>query len=175
LLPRWLESGGPAALYAQNPAIFSCITVGEAAQWPGEYPGLLSDFRPRYSVCSWRRTRPASPRCTRFPLLLATPTVDIGYNFDKPGKLCQPLDFIVFDAGTRDACLQRLGRAGRVLGRSQTNIPSDAVALVAEKTYLALAALDGRMLPAPSSLKLSEKLCDRASTKASYSSHTTVT
>jgi CRISPR-associated endonuclease/helicase Cas3 len=31
-------------------------------------------------------------------LLLATPTVDIGYNFDKPGKARQPLDFIVYDA-----------------------------------------------------------------------------
>lgn len=82
----------------------------------------------------------------RFPLLLATPTVDIGYNFDKPGKSRQPLDFIVFEAGTRDAFLQRLGRAGRVLGRSQTDVPSDAVALVDDETYLALAALDGRTL-----------------------------
>jgi CRISPR-associated endonuclease/helicase Cas3 len=78
--------------------------------------------------------------------LLATPTVDIGYNFDKPGKIRQPLDFIIYDARTRDACLQRLARAGRVLGRAQTNVPSDAVALVDEETYQCLMNLDGRTL-----------------------------
>ena len=79
-------------------------------------------------------------------LLLATPTVDIGYNFDKPGKTRQPLDFIIYDARTRDACLQRLARAGRVLGRAQTDVLSDAVALVDEETYQRLMALDGRTL-----------------------------
>jgi CRISPR-associated endonuclease/helicase Cas3 len=82
----------------------------------------------------------------RFQLLLATPTVDIGYNFDKPGKARQPLDFIVYDAWTRDACLQRLARAGRVLGQLQTNVPSDAVALVDEETYRGLLSLDGQTL-----------------------------
>jgi CRISPR-associated endonuclease/helicase Cas3 len=80
------------------------------------------------------------------PLILATPTVDIGYNFSKPGKARQPLDFIVFDARTRDEFLQRLGRAGRLLGREQTDVPSQAVALVDADALAALDGLDGQTL-----------------------------
>ncbi len=81
------------------------------------------------------------------PLILATPTVDIGYNFEKPGKLRQPLDFIVFDARTRDEFLQRLGRAGRVLGRAETNAPSLAIALVDADALTTLRPLDGQTVP----------------------------
>ena len=88
-----------------------------------------------------RRTAPLAP------LILATPTVDIGYNFSKPGKHRQPLDFIVFDARTRDEFLQRLGRAGRVLGREQTDVPSQTVALVDADALTALRPLDGQTLP----------------------------
>ena len=80
------------------------------------------------------------------PLILATPTVDIGYNFSKPDKRRQPLDFIVFDARTRDEFLQRLGRAGRLLGRKQTDVPSQAVALVDADTLAALRPLDGEII-----------------------------
>lgn len=81
------------------------------------------------------------------PLILATPTVDIGYNFTKPGKARQPLDFIVFDARTRDEFLQRLGRAGRVLGRERTDVPSQAVALVDADALAALRSLDDQTVP----------------------------
>jgi len=87
-----------------------------------------------------RRTAPLAP------LILATPTVDIGYNFSKPGKERQPLDFIIFDARTRDEFLQRMGRAGRVLGRSRTDIPSLAMALIDPDALATLAALDGQTL-----------------------------
>jgi CRISPR-associated endonuclease/helicase Cas3 len=82
------------------------------------------------------------------PLILATPTVDIGYNFSKPDKERQPLDFIVFDTRTRDEFLQRLGRAGRVLGRGQTGESSQAVALVPDRddALLELKNLDGRII-----------------------------
>lgn len=89
-------------------------------------------------TASSRQTAPLAP------LLLATPTVDIGYNFSKPGKRRQPLDFIVFDARTRDEFLQRLGRAGRVLGREQTDAPCQAVALVDADALAALRPLDGQ-------------------------------
>lgn len=83
-----------------------------------------------------------------FPLVLATPTVDIGYNFDKPNKTRQPVDFVIFDARTRDQFLQRLGRTGRVLGRSQFDAPSYAVGLVNvnDDGWSALKALDGQTL-----------------------------
>ncbi|MBX7237244.1 MAG: type I-D CRISPR-associated helicase Cas3' [Caldilineales bacterium] len=83
------------------------------------------------------------------PLILATPTVDIGYNFSKPGKVRQPLDFIVFDARTRDEFLQRLGRAGRVLGRAQTDLRSQAVALVDADALAGLKHLAGQGLARP--------------------------
>jgi CRISPR-associated endonuclease/helicase Cas3 len=80
------------------------------------------------------------------PLILATPTVDIGYNFTKPGKARQPLDFIVFDVRTHDEFLQRLGRAGRVLGHEQTDVSSQATALVDDDALTALRSLDGQTI-----------------------------
>ncbi|MEZ4867303.1 MAG: type I-D CRISPR-associated helicase Cas3' [Caldilineaceae bacterium] len=77
------------------------------------------------------------------PLILATPTVDIGYNFLKHAKVRQNLDFVIFDAHFQDEFIQRLGRAGRVLGKPETDTPSRAVALVSEEAVAACAALQG--------------------------------
>ncbi|MDQ2805954.1 MAG: type I-D CRISPR-associated helicase Cas3' [Chloroflexota bacterium] len=66
-------------------------------------------------------------------LLMATPTVDIGYNFDRPGKTRQSLDFLLYDANYADEFIQRLGRAGRVLGKAVTDQPSDVWAVVPDK------------------------------------------
>ncbi len=63
-------------------------------------------------------------------LTLATPTVDIGYNFGRPGKTRQSVDRLVCDARFRDDLLQRIGRAGRVLGRATTDTPSEAWVLL---------------------------------------------
>lgn len=79
-------------------------------------------------------------------LILATPTVDIGYNFIKANKSRQNLDFVVFDARFRDEFVQRLGRAGRVLGKEQTDIPSHAVALLDDETVSRFAGLQGQSL-----------------------------
>jgi CRISPR-associated endonuclease/helicase Cas3 len=75
-------------------------------------------------------------------LILATPTVDIGYNFIKHHKDRQNLDFVVFDARYRDEFTQRLGRAGRVLGKSVTDQSSFAVAVVSEPVERELAVYD---------------------------------
>ena len=64
------------------------------------------------------------------PLIIATPTVDIGYNFVKYAKARQNLDFVVFTARYSDEFWQRLGRTGRVLGKPEQTFMSDAVALV---------------------------------------------
>ena len=45
-----------------------------------------------------------------FPLILATPTVDIGYNFEKLGKSRQNIDFVCFDALYGSEFTQRMGR-----------------------------------------------------------------
>ena len=86
-------------------------------------------------------------RQARFrPLILATPTVDIGYNFVKQDKQRQNLDFVIFDARCHDDFLQRMGRAGRVLGKPVTDIPSRAVALLSANPYAALREHDGKRL-----------------------------
>lgn len=79
-------------------------------------------------------------------LILATPTVDIGYNFSKLNKNRQPIDFVVCDARYGDELVQRIGRAGRVLGQAVTDTPSHAVALVPPDAAAALAAYDGQTL-----------------------------
>ena len=55
---------------------------------------------------------------------------------------------MIYDARTRDQFLQRLGRAGRVLGKCQTDLPSYACGLVAvdEGGWRALQALDGQTM-----------------------------
>ncbi len=78
------------------------------------------------------------------PLILATPTVDIGYNFKKQAKARQNLDFVVFEARFRDELIQRMGRAGRVLGKIETNTPSEAIALVGQESIGALQTANGQ-------------------------------
>ncbi len=79
-------------------------------------------------------------------LILATPTVDIGYNFVKLGKTRQHIDFVICDARYGDELLQRIGRAGRVLGQAETAIPAHAVAVLPPDAAAALAPYDGKTL-----------------------------
>src|SRR6266568_8068862 len=79
-------------------------------------------------------------------LILATPTVDIGYNFDRLGKTRQNIDFLLLDARSGDEFIQRLGRAGRVLGKQQQNIPSRVLAVVDAAFYKALQPYDGQIM-----------------------------
>nr|MDO8111920.1 type I-D CRISPR-associated helicase Cas3' [Candidatus Sigynarchaeota archaeon] len=58
--------------------------------------------------------------------IFATSTVDIGFNFTrKTSAGRQNIDFLFIDFRSFDELVQRLGRAGRVLGKSMTDIPSD--------------------------------------------------
>lgn len=77
-------------------------------------------------------------------LLMATPTVDIGYNFTRPGKTRQSIDFLFFDAHSSDEFIQRLGRAGRVLGKQEFNTPSDVWAVVPDRLVTELSKLAGQ-------------------------------
>jgi CRISPR-associated endonuclease/helicase Cas3 len=136
LLRQWLDAGRDGALISN--ALWRINMAHSVLRGAG-----FESFMARLTGAERTVRRREAPLSK---LLLATPTVDIGYNFDKPGKTRQPLDFIIYDTRTRDACLQRLARAGRVLGRAQTDVLSDAVALVDEETYQRLMALDGRSL-----------------------------
>ena len=75
-----------------------------------------------------------------FPLVLATPTVDIGYNFTKTGKLRQNIDFVCFDALYGSEFTQRIGRAGRLLGKQDTSHLSTGHAFVQGQLHSQLQA-----------------------------------
>jgi CRISPR-associated endonuclease/helicase Cas3 len=75
-------------------------------------------------------------RAAQCKIILATSTVDVGFNFERnPSPTRQTLDWLIFSARDRAAFWQRIGRVGRVLGRSEINIPSDAVAYLSEKAW----------------------------------------
>jgi len=88
----------------------------------------------------------ARHKATAKPLILATPTVDIGYNFVKKNKTRQNVDFVYFDAWFGDELIQRLGRAGRVLGKPETDQRSQAIALLSPEATQALAEYNGQTL-----------------------------
>lgn len=69
------------------------------------------------------------------PLILATPTVDIGYNFPRTGKLRQGLDDIFFIAFRDDEFWQRIGRVGRVIRKSEHRVTSTATCVVTSAIY----------------------------------------
>jgi CRISPR-associated endonuclease/helicase Cas3 len=72
----------------------------------------------------------------QLPIILATSTVDVGFNFERNIDLNrQNLDWLIFSVRDRAAFWQRIGRVGRVLGKTKTNIPSDAIAYLPETAW----------------------------------------
>lgn len=65
-------------------------------------------------------------------IILATPTVDIGYDFSRPLKDRQSIDIVIFEALSHDQFVQRLGRVGRVFGKPKSDVPSTAYAILPE-------------------------------------------
>ncbi|BCV20513.1 type I-D CRISPR-associated helicase Cas3' [Moorella sp. Hama-1] len=70
-----------------------------------------------------------------YPLVLATATVDIGYNFQGHPKERQNIDFGILECSTLDAFWQRLGRIGRVLGKPVRNYPSEAFVYIPAEAW----------------------------------------
>ncbi|MBE9056977.1 type I-D CRISPR-associated helicase Cas3' [Sphaerospermopsis sp. LEGE 08334] len=69
-------------------------------------------------------------------IILATSTVDVGFNFERyPEPTRQNLDWLIFSARDRSAFWQRIGRVGRVLGKSKTNIDSEAIAYLPAEAW----------------------------------------
>ncbi|GAB4155981.1 MAG: hypothetical protein Fur0021_23840 [Candidatus Promineifilaceae bacterium] len=102
----------------------------------------------------------ARQQATARPLILATPTVDIGYNFDKKGKTRQNVDFLITEARYGDDLIQRLGRAGRILGKTETSRPSQAIALLKEDALDALRPYHGQTLSRTEFKRLIQKHAD---------------
>ncbi len=86
----------------------------------------LSDYVGRITGPAPKRDRQRAMQCQ---IILATSTVDVGFNFERhPEPRRQNLDWLIFSARDRAAFWQRIGRVGRVLGKSETNVDSEAIA-----------------------------------------------
>lgn len=84
-------------------------------------------------------------RAIQCPIILATSTVDVGFNFERtPSPQRQNLDWLIFSCRDRASFWQRIGRVGRVLGKNQTDIPSEAIAYLPDKAWEE--ALSSRLL-----------------------------
>jgi CRISPR-associated endonuclease/helicase Cas3 len=94
-------------------------------------------------------------------IILATSTVDVGFNFERhPAPSRQNLDWLIFSARDRAAFWQRIGRVGRVLGKQETETPSEAIAYLSEKAWEeGLADLDTQGGRVALQAKLSELKC----------------
>ena len=121
-----LDSGKDGAIISS-----SLRTINEIKQ--GLQKGGIKDKLGLVTGAVSTQERRDATKC--FPLVLATPTVDIGYNFEKLGKSRQNIDFICFDALYGSEFTQRIGRAGRLLGKQDTNHPSVGHAFVQGKLY----------------------------------------
>jgi CRISPR-associated endonuclease/helicase Cas3 len=135
-LAAWLNAGQDGAMISS-----SLWRVNAARQILLQF---ISDQKMR------RITGPESAQArqqaVKAPLILASPTVDIGYNFAKTDKARQNIDFLVCDARFGDELLQRIGRAGRVLGKPQVDLPSQAVAILPDAAIESLKTLDGQTM-----------------------------
>jgi len=136
-LVRWITQEGLDGALISN----SLARVNEAYEL---LRGVLVEER------MGRITGPEPPEArteaTGRNLILATPTVDIGYNFAKLHKVRQNVDFVICDARYGDELVQRIGRAGRVLGKDETSQPSQAIAILPSDAARTLAARDGQTI-----------------------------
>jgi len=124
------------------------LISGSLARISHVYHALKSHLDPERTMGRITGPEPQAKRlqATARPLILATPTVDIGYNFEKIGKKRQNIDFVVFDARYQDQFTQRMGRAGRVLGKAQVDTMSQAVALLPEEAANFFTQYEGQTL-----------------------------
>lgn len=75
-------------------------------------------------------------RAAQKQVILATSTVDVGFNFDRENAPDQQnLDWLIFSTRDRFAFWQRIGRVGRVLGKRRTDISSEAIAYLPEQAW----------------------------------------
>ncbi|MCP4183654.1 MAG: type I-D CRISPR-associated helicase Cas3', partial [Hyphomicrobiales bacterium] len=135
-LVSWLDAGQDGAMISSS---LWRVNAAREALLPA-----ISDKRMRR--ITGPETAVSRKYATRAPLILASPTVDIGYNFAKANKMRQNIDFLICDARFGDGLLQRIGRAGRVLGKTQTDRPSHAIAILPDTAIENLKTLDGQTM-----------------------------
>lgn len=137
-LHQWLEAGQDGAV------------ISDSLQRINE---LNSALKPQLGEKVRRITGPEPEAkrqsATAAPLILATPTVDIGYNFKKEGKARQNIDFLICEAKYGDDLRQRLGRAGRVLAKTEKATPCQAIAIVSGEVISELKQYNFKTLTRP--------------------------
>jgi CRISPR-associated helicase Cas3 len=138
--PDWSQEAISAVQGRQDGAILLDRLDQVSALYAALQPALGERVR--------RITGPTPPEdrrsATTAPLVLATPTVDIGFNFvGRTAKVRQPLDQVWFQAPTLDRFWQRLGRVGRVLSSELRDVPSRAVAALPPEVLARLQAPEG--------------------------------
>ncbi len=140
-LEEWLQAQSHVVAEWQATALDSAIISSSL----GTINRVYANLRQLQPV---RITGPEPPEHRHLvrPVILATPTVDIGYNFGRPGKARQSIDRLVCDAKFGDELTQRIGRAGRVLGRAETSVPSEAHVFVSEDAFGELKQWDKQTL-----------------------------
>lgn len=154
---QWLRDG-------KNGAIIS------SSLWRIEqlHKRLLPDLREKIGRITGPELAEGRREAAFKPLILATPTVDIGYNFDRGGDLRQNIDFLFFDARSGDEFIQRLGRAGRVLGKRQQDIPSEVYAVVDPELYKALQQYDQSTINREELRRLAEEILPKRNDLYAY-------
>ncbi len=121
-------------------------------QYPEQYGAVILDAKDTVSkIAEKLRQRGFETACGRITgdstkeqrikaaqkqIILATSTVDVGFNFERENEAVrQNLDWLIFSTRDRFSFWQRIGRVGRVLGKSQTDIPSEAIAYLSEQAW----------------------------------------
>lgn len=106
------------------------------------------EFSKDYGMITGPANTEERRRSLDLPLILATPTVDIGYNFSKSNKLPnrQNIDCIVFEARNPSDLIQRLHRAGRVFFKEVTDFPSRGLCLCPKQFHLQVQSMKNSSL-----------------------------
>jgi CRISPR-associated helicase Cas3 len=132
--------------------VIICNSMNQANRIYHHYNKLLGD---RYSFSRITGAVKASDReeAVNARCIITTSTVDIGFNFERIAEFSskrQNIDFLFVDFFNHDELVQRIGRAGRVLGKEETEVSSnvhfflDHGALVKARKLKDEGKLDGR-------------------------------
>lgn len=133
----WLDEGLEGAIISSSLGTVNRIHEMLRSKIPGDVMGRITGAE----------LREGRNEAKEKALILATPTVDIGYNFDRARyKPRQNIDFLLLDAYSGDELVQRIGRAGRVLAAKERDHTSFVIVAVDPVAYKLLKEHDGKEL-----------------------------
>jgi CRISPR-associated endonuclease/helicase Cas3 len=137
VVKQWLTGNLDGAIISSSLGAINNIHQALLPAVPGDLIGRVTGAQQRGDRREAKEKR----------LILATPTVDIGYNFERSvPKSRQNIDFLLFDAYSGDEFIQRLGRAGRVLAKEEKHHESIVLVVVDPASYKTLQKESGKQL-----------------------------